>query len=366
MGYAVLHINKGCGSAKGLGNHNDRKKKVLNADEEKQGENLHIIEVEKKNERGIVEKQLEARKFSDYSPEQDLQTRINERIKTGYKVKKEIRKDAVRHIDVILSGSHKDMKELEKDRNELVNWACENYRFVEERFGKDNIVGFTVHLDERTPHIHATVVPITKDGRLSAKELMGDRRSLSSLQTKYAERMEKYGLERGIVGSTAKHTGLKEFYGQLEAQQQKAGEAFRPGRLEMSAAMEIPEARTNFLGNISQEEHQRVIEKMKQIEGERLAAVKAYFDVELSKNREQLNKALDVPGVWQRRSESREKNLQQKSEALKTWIKNAEKILEGKADRQQARKLIDEVMIKQGLKVPVPTLKKINQQEMKV
>lgn len=80
-----------------------------------------------------------------------------------------------------------------------------------------NVVDFTLHMDERTPHIHCVVVPLTVDGRLSAKEVMGDRRKLSELQDCYGKVMQnKFGLQRGIKGSTATHDSVREYYGRIE------------------------------------------------------------------------------------------------------------------------------------------------------
>lgn len=88
--------------------------------------------------------------------------------------------------------------------------------FIGEKFGFHNIVEFGVHLDERTPHIHCVVVPLTKDGRLSAKEMMGDRRKMSQLQEDYGKAMqESFGLQRGIKGSTATHDTVKEYYARI-------------------------------------------------------------------------------------------------------------------------------------------------------
>lgn len=52
-------------------------------------------------------------------------------------------------------------------------WATDIYDFCCREFGEENVVSFIVHLDELNPHAHAVIVPITKDGRLSAKDLFG-------------------------------------------------------------------------------------------------------------------------------------------------------------------------------------------------
>ena len=208
MGFAVLHIEKGtAGKAGGLGSHIDRTKKVLNADPKLSEKNLfyHLGE----NGKVYV--------YDNFKNRRSLQERINRRIQEGYKGKTAIRKDAVTHLNVVLTGSHEEMTAIGENPERLTQWMNENYRFVSERFGGRNVVDFTLHMDERTPHIHCVVVPLTKDGRLSAKEVMGDRRKLSELQDCYGKAMQnKFGLQRGIKGSTATHDSVREYYGRIE------------------------------------------------------------------------------------------------------------------------------------------------------
>jgi hypothetical protein len=97
-------------------------------------------------------------------------------------------------------------------------WLQDNINFLAEKYG-NNLIALTLHQDEKTPHLHAIVVPITNDTRLSAKELFNPK-TLRSLQTDYAKAMSKYGFERGIEGSRARHQTMKQIYGQ----QQKVGQ----------------------------------------------------------------------------------------------------------------------------------------------
>lgn len=208
MGFAVLHIEKGtAGKAGGLGSHIDRTKKVLNADPKLSEKNLFYY----LGENGKVYV------YDNFKNRRSLQERINRRIQEGYKGKTAIRKDAVTHLNVVLTGSHEEMTAIGENPERLTQWMNENYRFVSERFGGRNVVDFTLHMDERTPHIHCVVVPLTVDGRLSAKEVMGNRRKLSELQDCYGKVMQnKFGLQRGIKGSTATHDSVREYYGRIE------------------------------------------------------------------------------------------------------------------------------------------------------
>jgi hypothetical protein len=80
----------------------------------------------------------------------------------------------------------------------------------------DRIIDARMHLDESTPHIQAVIVPLTDDGRLSAKEMFG-KIQLKRLQTSYAKALKSLGISRGVEGSKAKHTRIHEFYNAANA-----------------------------------------------------------------------------------------------------------------------------------------------------
>src|SRR5690606_29455287 len=190
MGYAVFHASKGKGTGVKLGAHIDRDESQKQTFKSADPERMHL-------NRDLLNNEFSKMKLEDA---------IKKRIEEGYKGKKALRKDAVKFIPMVMTGSHKEMKEIFSDSKKANAWVRANYDFVCKEFGKENIVRFTLHLDEKTPHIHAVVVPLTDDGRLSAKERFGNRNDLSDRQTRYADAMEQFGLKRGIVGSKAKHT----------------------------------------------------------------------------------------------------------------------------------------------------------------
>ena len=118
-----------------------------------------------------------------------------------------------------------------QDRGRLDKWTDANLKWLRETLGEDNLVSCVLHMDEKTPHLHATIVPIvtterfrkkregekkyeTKSGpRLSADDVMR-RSKLHKYQNSYAAAMKPFGLQRGIVGSTAKHQANSEYYKQ--------------------------------------------------------------------------------------------------------------------------------------------------------
>ncbi|MFB2920234.1 MULTISPECIES: MobV family relaxase [Aerosakkonema] len=102
------------------------------------------------------------------------------------------------------SGGRYDLERLERWKLASVNW-------LESQYG-DLVVRAELHLDEITPHIHAYLVPLDEQGKLNCRALFGNRYKLSSLQDSYAAALSPIGIERGIKGSHAKYTKIKEYY----------------------------------------------------------------------------------------------------------------------------------------------------------
>lgn len=132
-----------------------------------------------------------------------------------------IRKDAVTHFNLILSGSHETMMKMLADdvkngTKNTLQWAADNWNWLAERAGgAENIVTFNVHCDETTTHIQATIVPMY-NGRLNGKKFVDGSADMKALRTDHANRVgEKWGLERGVEGSKAEHQTLRQFYRDL-------------------------------------------------------------------------------------------------------------------------------------------------------
>ena len=143
---------------------------------------------------------------------------IQSKIETlATKQKRKIRSDAVVLVDVVLIASPEYFRDKpedwgEYDNQKMIAYSRASLEFLKKEFG-NRLISVDLHLDEATPHIHANVVPVTQDGRLSAKEMFG-RQQLSDLQTKYAESMKHLGLERGQRNSVKTHTESKDYYKQ--------------------------------------------------------------------------------------------------------------------------------------------------------
>lgn len=154
-----------------------------------------------------------------FSHDVTLEKSVAQRISAGYTQSRSIRKDAVKALGIILGGTHERMKEIEADEPLFNAWKQANYDFVCREFGQENIVRFSLHRDERTPHFHCVVVPITPDGKLSARDFIGTPDKLRAYQDRYACAMKNFGLQRGIHKELThrKHVTGKEYYKSINA-----------------------------------------------------------------------------------------------------------------------------------------------------
>ena len=115
-----------------------------------------------------------------------------------------IRKDSILMVETILTASPEFMNDLPaEEQKKFFQLATQ---FFEREIGKENIISAIVHMDEKTPHMHLCFVPLTADGHLSAKKIIGDRQKLCRWQDLYHNFMAKEfpDLERGRA---ARETG---------------------------------------------------------------------------------------------------------------------------------------------------------------
>lgn len=217
MGYAVLHMEKTSGTDSAMSAHIERTIKPRNADESRTYLNRELI------------------KFPDgvENRTQAIQCRLDTAGLT-----RKIGNNQVRAIRILLTGTHEDMERI-TDEGRLDEWCNDNLKYLADTFGKENIVSAVLHMDELTPHIHATLVPIVKGERkrkkkeeqvkkryrkkptdtvrLCADDIM-TRAKLKSYQDTYAQSMSGYGLQRGIDGSEARHITTRQYYRDLVQQ----------------------------------------------------------------------------------------------------------------------------------------------------
>ena len=218
MSYTVLHLEKAKGNDSGMSAHIERTIHPKNADASRSYLNKEMIAYPDgiKNRTSAIQHRLD-----------------------NAKLKRKIGTNQVRAIRIMLSGTHETMKTIEKNR-QLDHWCDDNLKWLKETFGEENLVSAVLHMDEKTPHIHATVIPIVSGERRKAKKENTDsykkknqnsnrlcaddimaRNKLKHYQNTYATVMAKYGLRRGIEGSEAKHISTAEYYRNLHLQNQQ-------------------------------------------------------------------------------------------------------------------------------------------------
>lgn len=225
MGFCVLHYDKQTGSSPGLSQHIERGCY-------RDGDWIEYHPTNVDQSRTHLNRELISGGLS-------RDERISKRIKeAGIKP----RKDQVRALTVIMSASLEDMQRIEKEGN-FDAWCQSSIKWAQDTHGEANVVSAVLHMDETTPHLHVTIVPIVqgiskdqiyrqkkaqKEGveqkkkrknkmkgeetlRLCAADVMA-RTRLKEYQTSYAAAVQPYGLERGIEGSAAKHVDINDWY----------------------------------------------------------------------------------------------------------------------------------------------------------
>lgn len=202
MPYAILRVAKmkTMGNVGGHGSHVERQRETLNADPEKLKLNQRLAGTD--------------------DPAADVRVRFDE---AGV----EPRKGAVVAIDVFISASPEHFQTNHPDDPNWKAFQAKAMTFLQKEYGAANIVHAIAHHDETSPHLHAIVTPIRSksvkvgravktervENRLCAKDwLGGSRKTLSLLQTRFANTVKDLGLDRGIEGSQAKHTEVRQFY----------------------------------------------------------------------------------------------------------------------------------------------------------
>ena len=111
------------------------------------------------------------------------------------------RKDSVRLVETMVTASLEFFRG--KKQSEIRKFFKEALNFIEQKQNPETILSAVVHMDEKTPHMHLSFVPLTEDGRLSAKEIIGNRKKLTMWQDAFWEHMvQKFpDLERGMSAS---------------------------------------------------------------------------------------------------------------------------------------------------------------------
>lgn len=189
VGYAVVHMMKiKAGAVGGIQSHNNREhepKTNPDVDMNRSEDNYDLI------------------------PCDNYKRSIKEKLSNLVESSRAVRKDAVVVCNFIVTSDNETMDALGADRQR--EFFQDSVKWFSDRYGADRVLNATVHMDETTPHLHIGVMPITQDGRLSAKAIF-TKTEMKAIQTEFARDVgEKYGLERGVEGSERTHLSEARF-----------------------------------------------------------------------------------------------------------------------------------------------------------
>lgn len=203
-----------------IGSHNKREKKAYKSNPDIKLDRIKDnIELVKCNEK-YVKKFYELTK--DYKKEHvERQKNIREdRRKSYYRMVNDARN--VVADELLFTSDSLFFKD--KSKEEILRWAntCMDFVYNDLGYTKEQVLHSTIHMDEKTPHIHCVVIPLVKklDKRtnterytISKKQYIKNNEHLSELQYKYHDKLVKAGfdLERGLKGSSAENINIKEF-----------------------------------------------------------------------------------------------------------------------------------------------------------
>ena len=302
MGYAVLHLEKAKGTDSRMSAHIERTVHPKNADRTRTHLNRELVQFPEG-----VRNRTQA---------------IAHRIETAG-IRRKVSANQVKAIRILLTGSNKDMKQMEAE-GRIEDWCNDSLKWIRETYGEQNLVSAVLHMDEKTPHIHATVIPIVtgerrkagqeeqngkkkyrkknpQDVRLCADDVMA-RHRLKHYQDTYAQAMNKYGLQRGVDGSLAKHISTMQYYKQLVEQQDSLQENIE-----------------NLLGL-----EEEAMKKLKQVKGE----------INVQKMKGAAVNATIADGVSSLFGGSKVKRLEEENENLKRNIVNLQKQVQAEQREQ--------------------------------
>lgn len=185
--FAILRVAKisGKGKMAAAARHNLRERETPNARPEDRSRNIHLAGARTADE---------------------LMTLWDERAPD------KIRKNAVHALEYVVTASPEKMAEMGQIKSE--DYLRDALTWLQNKHGAENILSAVIHNDEITPHLQVMVIPLDERGKLNARALVGGKPQLSAMQTDFAERVGvKYGLDRGIERSGARHETIRTYYG---------------------------------------------------------------------------------------------------------------------------------------------------------
>jgi hypothetical protein len=195
MNYGICHTRKikTTQNLNGCEGHNSREYDVTNADSSESHKN----------------------KYWSANPDQPILKNWQEKVGN-----QKVRKNAVMAVEVTMTFSPDQTERIDTDQ-----WYDECKKFMQNEFGKDNLLRCDLHMDEKTPHVQAIFIPLDESGKLNCRSFLGGSQKMRAIQDHFHEQIStQFGLDRGIEGSKAEHKPIKKWYAEDNALQERVEE----------------------------------------------------------------------------------------------------------------------------------------------
>lgn len=278
---------------------------------------------------------------------------IDKQLADRYKGKRAIRKDAVKMFEVLFTSDNEFFNDAEKGQQYLeacYEWACN-------RWGAQNVVSAYVHMDEDTPHLHMNIIPLTEDGRLSAKACIGDgSKALQQLQDDFFnECSSQFGLDRGARtdldnGEKAiKHKTVSEYKRNRDVIQAQRATIERQAEILHAGAENAPQGKPVPFSkrlSFSQEEIQSMHNQMNaaavtkadlEEQAKALCFLSSIFSYQLhqaEKDREAAEREREQAEKLKKEAERKENEISDTLSRLQSREKNLDKEIDAAAEKQ--------------------------------
>lgn len=203
-----------------IGSHNKREKKAYKSNPDiditQTRNNIELVPLTETYVKGFYELTKEYKKEHD----ERMKTEREDRKKTFREMVNKSK--SVVADEMVFTATSTFFEGMNKEDIKECGNTCMEFVYNDLGYKKEQVLHATIHMDEKTPHIHCVVVPLVKkyDKRtgterysISKKQYIKDKLHLSELQDKYHKRLtdKGYDLERGIRNSDTKHIKIKEF-----------------------------------------------------------------------------------------------------------------------------------------------------------
>src|SRR5574344_1763769 len=203
-----------------IGAHNKREKKAYNSNPdikiELSNNNIELVPLADKYVKGFYNKTIEYKK----EHEEKMKTERTDR-KRSFKEMLDKSKNVVAD-ELLFTATNEFFKDMSDEDVKTWGNTCMEFVYKDLGYKKEQVLHSTIHLDEKTPHIHCVVIPLVKNFdkmtnteryTISKKQYIKDKIHLSELQDKYHKRLTDKGfdLERGIKNSDNVNINIKQY-----------------------------------------------------------------------------------------------------------------------------------------------------------